>query len=73
MIHDSHGAAKAAGEQPLLPATASITNGVKLAIVAGVLCSIMQGMFVGMSSGFGRVWPSVASTKVPLPPANLSP
>ncbi len=58
----------AEGHRPPLPVTAGITNGVKLLIVGGVLLSILQGMFVGMSSGFGRVWPAADSAKIQLPP-----
>lgn len=45
--------------------------GVKLLVVLGVLASIMQGSFVGLSSGYGRVWPAEASAKIPLPPSNF--
>ena len=54
-----------------LPAHAGITNGVKLLIVLGVLVSIMQGLFVGLSSPFGRVWPAADSAKVDLPPSSF--
>ncbi len=54
-----------------LPAHAGITNGVKLLIVAGVLVSIIQGLFVGLSSPFGRVWPAADSAKVDLPPSSF--
>jgi hypothetical protein len=51
-----------------LPAGASIANGVKLLVLLGILCSIMQGTFVAISSGFGRVWPAADSAKIQLPP-----
>jgi preprotein translocase subunit SecY len=54
-----------------LPAHAGITNGVKLLILAGLLVSIMQGLFVGLSSPFGRVWPAADSAKVDLPPSSF--
>ncbi|MEO7038492.1 MAG: hypothetical protein ABI186_00505 [Candidatus Elarobacter sp.] len=69
MSHDFHGAADA--HSAPLGATGTITMGVKLLVVLGVLLSIMQGMFVGLSSGYGRVWPSEASTKIPLPPSSF--
>lgn len=55
-------------QPPLLPATAQIANGVKLLIVVCFLLAVMQGAFVGMSSGFGRVWPAADSAKIQLPP-----
>ena len=54
-----------------LPAHAGVTNGVKLLIVLGVLVSIMQGLFVGLSSPFGRVWPAANSAKIDLPPSTF--
>ncbi len=69
MSHDVHGAAHASADE--LP-RGTITMGVKLLVVAGVLASIMQGLFVGCSSGYGRVWPAADSVKLELPPANLS-
>jgi len=56
---------------PPVPSTGTITMGVKLLVVLGVLVSIMQGSFVAFSSTFGRVWPAAASAKVPLPPSNF--
>ncbi len=54
-----------------LPAGAGVANGVKMLVVLGVLVSIMQGMFVGLSSPFGRVWPAADSAKVDLPPSKF--
>ena len=68
MSHDAHTASGAADDLPPLPVTAGITFGVKLLIVGGVVLSLMQGAFVELSSGFGRVWPAANSAKVPLPP-----
>lgn len=70
MSHDFHGSAADSHAAPV-PAGGTITMGVKLLVVGGVLLSIMQGMFVGLSSHYGRVWPSEASTKVPLPPSSF--
>ena len=58
-------------EGPLLPASADITIGVKLLLVAGILCSLMQGIFVHLAAPYGRVWPAEASTKITLPPSHL--
>jgi hypothetical protein len=65
MSHNPHGATG----QP----AGTISMGVKVALVLGVMASIMQGMFVGLSSGYGRVWPSINSTRVQLPPTNFNP
>ena len=67
MSHDMH--ADPHG-QPAA-STGTITMGVKLLVVLGVCASIMQGMFVGLSSAYGRVWPSENSAKVELPPSNF--
>ena len=69
MSHDFHGSD--GYNTPPVPSTGTITMGVKLLVVLGVLVSIMQGSFVGFSSGFGRVWPAANSAKVPLPPSNF--
>lgn len=69
----SHAPAAFDTTEPPLPASAGITNGVKVFLLLGILTSIMQGAFVMGSSGFGRVWPSEASAKLDLPPAHLQP
>lgn len=72
MTHGAHDPAGAAGGgRPLLPASAGVSNGVKALIVAGVLVSIMQGLFVGFASPFGRVWPAADSAKIDLPPSHF--
>jgi len=58
-------------EGPLLPATADLTIGVKLFLLAGILVSLMQGIFVHLAAPYGRVWPAEASTKITLPPSHL--
>ncbi|MBV8367794.1 MAG: hypothetical protein JO036_02505 [Candidatus Eremiobacteraeota bacterium] len=58
-------------EGPLLPASADITIGVKLLLVAGILVSLMQGIFVHLAAPYGRVWPAEASAKITLPPSHL--
>jgi hypothetical protein len=58
------------GVQPL-PATAHITFGVKLFVVAAVLASIFQGSLVEEMSTFGKIWPAADSTKIALPPMHL--
>ena len=74
MSHDPHIAAHAptpsmeGAEHPPLPVTAGITWGVKLLIVGATVLSILQGLFVGLQSPFGKVWPAADSTKIQLPP-----
>jgi len=70
-VSHAHGAFDAA--EPPLPATAGVTFGVKLLVLAGILVSIMQGVFTFVAAPYGRVWPSEASAKVELPPAHLQP
>ena len=45
-----------------------IPAGAMLLVLAGILCSIMQGSFVASTAHWGRVWPSIDSTKIELPP-----
>lgn len=67
----SHGAPVRAGNEPLLPASAGISNGVRVMLVAAVLLAIMQGAFVEISSDFGHVWPAADSAKIDLPPSTF--
>ena len=67
----NHGEAEDPFAGPLLPASADITIGVKLLLVAGILVSLMQGVFTHIAAPYGRVWPAEASAKVPLPPSHL--
>jgi hypothetical protein len=69
--HDAHAASGAADDHPPLPVTAGITPGVKLLIVGGLALALLQGAFVDMSSGFGRVWPADNSAKIQLPPMSF--
>jgi hypothetical protein len=62
--HDTH----VGNSQPI----GHISAGVKTAVVLGVMLAILQGLFVGLSSGYGRVWPASDSAKIQLPPANLN-
>lgn len=73
MSHDAYAAHAPSpsveeAEHPPLPATAGIAWGVKMLIVGAVVLSILQGLFVGLQSPFGKVWPAADSTKIPLPP-----
>ncbi len=70
MSHDIHGDPHGQVSPEAL-GTGTITMGVKLLVALGVCASIMQGLFVGLSSGYGRVWPSENSAKVDLPPSNF--
>ncbi len=42
-----------------------------LMVLVVILLAIMQGSFVAGSSAWGRVWPSIDSTKIQLPPTNF--
>lgn len=58
---------------PPLAGRVGIARGVLGLVLLVILCAIMQGSFVVSASSWGRVWPSINSTKLPLPPANLQP
>ena len=75
MSHDPHhGSAPTPNEDlPLLTGRIGISRGVLGLVLLVILACIMQGSFVVSASSWGRVWPSIDSTKVPLPPANLQP
>jgi hypothetical protein len=45
-----------------------IPRGALIFVLIAILCSIMQGSFVVSASSWGRVWPSMDSTKIQLPP-----
>jgi hypothetical protein len=70
----SHGTQGKSNPDDLLPPArvtgglGGITGGVLLLLLAGILCSAMQGTFVVMASPTGRVWPAADSAKIPLPP-----
>jgi hypothetical protein len=71
MSHDVHTASAPSDHDRPLPASAGVSAGVKLLVVAGVALCILQGSFVAAASGFGRVWPSANSVNIQLPPAAL--
>jgi hypothetical protein len=50
-----------------VPVTAGVPSGARYLIVGALLIVFMQGAFVAFSSTYGRIWPSVNSTKVQLP------
>ena len=61
-------------ELPYYPAgRIGITRGVLGLVLLTILAAIMQGAFVAAASPWGRVWPSMNSTTLTLPPANLPP
>jgi len=72
--HDApHGSDHAQGSDHVRkpPGSIGITGGVLLLVLGAILLSIMQGSFVAGSSPWGRVWPSIDSTKIPLPPKTI--
>jgi hypothetical protein len=72
--HDAHFATDPTDhqEETFPPGRIGITGGVLLFVLAAGLCSLMQGLFVSLaSSPWAHVWPSISSTKIDLPPANL--
>ena len=54
-------------EMPDIPVTTGISATTRLLLVGSVVVAMTMGSFVVISSDFGRVWPSIDSTKVPLP------
>jgi hypothetical protein len=74
--HDAHLATDLSDhhEGPFPPGRLGMTNGVLYFVLAAGLCSLMQGLFVSVgAAAWAHVWPSISSTKIDLPPPNLSP
>ncbi|HEY5341661.1 MAG TPA: hypothetical protein VIK27_11585 [Candidatus Aquilonibacter sp.] len=72
MSHAAHSEVHPSSSVPVVVGRLGIGPGALLFLLIAILCSIMQGSFVVSSAHTGRVWPSIDSTKLPLPPANLT-
>jgi len=70
--HAPHTESSEAHELPL-PGRVGIVRPVLGLVLVVILIAIMQGSFVVSAASWGRVWPSINSTKVPLPPPNYKP
>lgn len=74
MSQDPHAHASTPTQLEHYPAgRIGITRGVLGLVLLTILASIMQGSFVVSASSWGRVWPSMNSTKLDLPPMTLPP
>jgi hypothetical protein len=69
--HAAHSEVHPVSSAPLV-GRLGIGPGALLFLLIAILCSVMQGSFVVSAAHTGRVWPSMDSTKLPLPPANLT-
>jgi hypothetical protein len=67
MSRDHLSASDPEPEWPDIPVTTGISTMTRLLLVGSVVVAMLMGSFVIISSDFGRVWPSIDSTKVPLP------
>ncbi len=56
------------GSVPPPPGVLGMPRFALIFVLCAVLVSIMQGSFVVSASHWNRVWPSIDSTKIPLPP-----
>ena len=63
--HDQHADEGGTADYPI-PVSAGIAPQMRWFLVIAMLVVIMQGTFVVLASGFGRVFPSANSVKVPL-------
>jgi hypothetical protein len=57
-----------ATQLPLPSGRLGMPRGALIFVLIAILCSIMQGSFVVSVSSWNRVWPSIDSTKIQLPP-----
>jgi hypothetical protein len=77
MSHGTHGpaahGANGHGPDPHVVGKLGMSKGALLFVLVAILCSIMQGSFVVAASSWNRVWPSINSTKLDLPPMHLAP
>ncbi len=50
-----------------IPVSAGVPTMARFLMAGAVAIVFMQGAFVVIASVYGRIWPALSSTKVPLP------